>query len=251
MSKQIGWTGWADQIPTEQWLAYERVLRELTSQRIPFALGGGFASATHTGLWHGTKDLDIYILPEYRGRVIWLTQQMGLVDFSDQQPYDHSWTYRATDGKVIVEAIWSMRNQRANVDREWIERSQEAEIRGLRVRVAPAEEMIWHKLYVVLKERCDWPDVVNYLCFRADGLDWQHLLDRLGEDKPLLTAVIALFSWISPDRVTTIPAWVWERLGLKVQEPGSAADGLRHATLLSAYNWYGSMAEGFTLERSR
>ncbi len=46
-----------------------------------------------------------------------LTQQIGLRDFYGECPYDRSRTYRATDGKVILEAIWTMRNHRASMDR--------------------------------------------------------------------------------------------------------------------------------------
>ena len=251
MSRAAGWTGWVDLIAPNRWPAYERVLRELNARQIKFALGGGIATATHSGFWHETKDLDFYILPEDRERVIELTAQLGLADIHSELPYDHSWTYRSTDGNIVVEAIWAMRNHRATVDCEWLRRSEEVNAGGLHFRVAAVEEMIWHKLYVVMKERCDWPDVLNCLYTRAGSLDWSHLLDRLGEDKPLLASALVLFSWISPDLVSTVPSWVWNDLGLRISEGGSAADGLRRAALLSTYNWYGPMADGVTLERSR
>ena len=64
------------------------MLRELSRRNIKFALGGGFATAIHTGLWRETKDLDVYILPVDRDRVIKLTIQLGLSDIQQALPYD-------------------------------------------------------------------------------------------------------------------------------------------------------------------
>jgi hypothetical protein len=251
MPKSRGWTGWVKFIDDAEWVSYQRVLQEIALQGIPFALGGGMATATHIGLWQNTGDLDMYVLPSDCERMIRLTERLGFTDVDNKLPYDHSWTYRATDGKVIVEAIWSMRNGRANVDSEWLDRSEEIEILGSTVRVAPVEEMIWHKLYVVMKPRCDWPDVLNYLYFKSGSLDWGHLLKRLDEDKPLLASVLAIFSWISPDRSGTIPKWVWQTVGLEVPKSSSFLDGLRHAAFLSPSKWYAPMADGSLLERSK
>jgi hypothetical protein len=251
MPRSRGWTGWADLIPAERWSVYQRFMESAILRRITFALGGACATATHTGCWRDTNDMDIYILPEDRERVVELTEQIGLKDIHEQYPYDHDWTYRATDGTVIVEAIWRMRNHRADVDAEWLERSTQADLRSIRTRIAPPEEMIWAKLYVLMRERCDWPDILNYLYYCADGLDWQHLFDRLGEDAPLLGAVLTVFSWISPDRTSSIPQWVWEKVGLRVPETIQADDDLRRALLLSTRQWYGPMSENSKLEKSR
>jgi hypothetical protein len=57
--------------------------------------------------------MDMYVLATDRERVVELTKQIGLKDVYDQYPYDRNWTYRASDGNVIVETIWTMRNHRA------------------------------------------------------------------------------------------------------------------------------------------
>jgi hypothetical protein len=250
MQASRGWTGWVDLVPPHQWSVYRHLLQDVVARRIPFALGGTFATATHTGCWRDTADMDLYVLPTDRERVIELTQQIGLKDLYDQYPYDRNWTYRASDGNVIVETIWTMRNHRAEVDHQWLQRSHEVDLGGMTVRVSPPEEMIWVKLYVMMNERCDWPDVLNYFHYCAAFLDWHHLVDSLGEDAPLLGAALCLFSWVSPGRTSTIPEWLWERVGLRVPQTTSGRDGLRRAELLSTRNWYGPMAEGSKLEKS-
>jgi len=36
------------------------------ARHIPFALAGAFATATHTGRWRDTNDMDLYTLPQHR-----------------------------------------------------------------------------------------------------------------------------------------------------------------------------------------
>ena len=91
---------------------------------------------------------------------------------------------------------------------------------------------------------------MNYLCYCAGGLDWQHLFELLGEDKPLLSGALMVFAWLSPDRISTVPEWVWQDLGLRIPESGPASQGLRHAMLFCTRHWYGPMAEDGRLETS-
>ena len=44
-------------------------------------LGGAFAVATYTGCWRNTKDLDLYVLPEHKDRMIAMLGDLGLVDY--------------------------------------------------------------------------------------------------------------------------------------------------------------------------
>lgn len=250
MTRSLGWTGWVDLIPEERWAIYRRILRNALAERLTFALGGAFATAVHTGRWRDSNDLDIYILPEDRERLVDLAKGAGLKDMETTCPYDHDWTYRATDGTVIVEAIWSLRNHRADVDSQWFDWSVEIDVRDMKLRVAPPEEMIWAKLYVLMRERCDWPDILNYLYYCAAGLDWRHLFDRLNEDAPLLGGVLCVFSWISPDRVSTIPEWVWQRAGLQLPEIAQGDPNATRPHLLSARDWYGPTAKSPVLEKS-
>jgi hypothetical protein len=54
MQASRGWTGWVDLIPPNQWSVYRRLPQDAIARRIPFALGGTFATATHTGYWRDT-----------------------------------------------------------------------------------------------------------------------------------------------------------------------------------------------------
>jgi hypothetical protein len=227
------WTGWADQIPAERWSIYRGVIEAAKAHNIPFALGGAFATATHTGRWRDTNDMDLYTLPQYREQMQQLIEGLGLKDIYDQFPYPRDWTYRATNGETIVEVIWTMMNHRADVDLPWLNRWGEIEVRGIKIFVAPPEEMMWAKLYVLHRLRSDWPDVLNYIYVCGQGLDWQHLFDRLGQDFPLLGGALCVFSWLSPQRAAALPDWIWERFGVRrLVTPSPDETEQRRAALL-------------------
>src|SRR5262249_17403352 len=101
------------------------------------------------------------------------------------------------------------------------------------------EELLWTKLYVVQRDRCDWPDALNLIYAKGDTLDWKHLLARLGEDAALLTGVLSLFVWLCPGRARTLPGWLWERLKLsKPPIATSTADyDSRHVGRIDSRPW--------------
>jgi hypothetical protein len=227
------------QIPESQWAVYREVIRQVRAEGLRFAFGGAFATAVYTGDIRNTKDFDFYILPADREPMRRAMRRAGLQDHFGQLPYDRSWIYRASDGDVIVDAIWAMANHRADVDRQWLELGREVEMRGERLRPIPVEELIWSKLYVFQRERCDWPDVLNLLDAQASSIDWDRLLRRLDRDAPLLAGAMSVFAWLAPDRAATIPSAVWQQLGLRpFVEPGSPDVVQYRASLLESRPWF-------------
>lgn len=204
---------WSSQIPEKEWALYDLVLNGAAERNIPFALGGAFALATYTGCWRNTKDLDLYVPPEHKDRMIQLTADLGMVDYFDTKDYDRWWIYRAVKDETIVDIIWAMANHRQQIDELWMS-GPEVTLRGHRVKALPAEAMLWDKLYIMQRDRCDWPDVLNLLYAVGPDLEWEVVLSRVGDDMPLLTGALSVFRWISPDRARLLPSWVWERIGL-------------------------------------
>jgi hypothetical protein len=117
-----------------------------------------------------------------------------------------------------------MANRRAEVDEHWLTAGPEVNIRGEQVRIVPVEEMIWGKIYILHRDRCDWPDVLNMVYETAPRLDWQHLLDRLGEDVLLLSGILSVLTWLCPGRTQVIPPWVLDRLSRPGPQQAGAPD---------------------------
>jgi hypothetical protein len=75
---------------------------------------------------------------------------------------------------------------------------------------------------------------------QTKSIDWDHLLGQLGEDAPLLTAVLSLFAWLDPNRSRDIPAVVWDRLGLLPPPPENEhhVDTQARADLIDSRPWF-------------
>ena len=124
---------------------YELVLSEASRRELMFALGGAFGLATYTGRWRNTKDLDLYVRPQDRESLIRVLDDLDFDDYFEQLPYDRHWIYRGYRNGTIVDVIWEMANERAQVDEQWLLGGPALNIRGQQVRIVPPEEMIWAK----------------------------------------------------------------------------------------------------------
>lgn len=230
---------WGREIPDEQWTVYRKVIREACGREIPYALGGAFGLATYSGRWRDSKDMDIHVLPRDHEQLIEAITQLGLTDYYDRLPYDRSWIYRSCQENTIVDVIWRMANHRTDVDEGWLDRAKEIVVRGEILRITPPEEMIWSKLYVVQRERCDWPDILNILYATADELDWEYLVKRVGGDVELLAIVVSLFAWVSPGRALALPGWLWRRLDLRRPAVDAPCIDTKRMKLLDSRPWFG------------
>jgi hypothetical protein len=230
---------WQDRIEPAEWKVYQRVLTEGRRAGVRFAFGGAFATAVYTGQLRNTKDFDFYIRPEDREAMIGAISRAGLHDYYDRLPYDRNWIYRASAGDVIVDAIWAMANLRTSVDDHWLSDGPEVTIRGERLRAIPIEELIWSKLYVLQRERSDWGDVFNLMDAQAHSIEWDRLVERMGEDDPLLAGALSVFGWLAPGRAQDIPDTIWPRLRLtRPRNDGDPEVSRRRAALLDSRPWF-------------
>jgi hypothetical protein len=197
---------WGDQIVPEQWAVYRRAMDALQGAGLRFLLGGAFGLASYTRHWRNTKDIDFYIVPADRSQAVEALSKAGFVDYFDQLPYDRGWIYRATAEGLIVDLIWGTPNRRTLVDAVWFERSRRVTLQESVLEVVPAEELLWIKLYVFQRDRCDWPDLINLLDSTSAVLDWDRVIRRLDGDLPLLEALLMVFAWLCPGKAADIPS---------------------------------------------
>jgi hypothetical protein len=229
---------WPERFGSEQWSVYRGVMTEASHRGIPFAVGGGLAATTYAGLWRNTKDIDLYILPSDRERMVQLIFDLGLQDYYDKIAYDRKWIFRSYRADTIVDLMWGMANQRAWVDEDWL-RGPEVNADGVRFRLLPPEQALWTKLYVLQRDRCDWPDAFNLLSGVGSELDWKLLFHLLGTDAPLLAALLCAYVWLSPDGARQLPNWIWTELGVnQPAQENSTAVIARRADLLDSRPWF-------------
>src|SRR3954462_1506942 len=105
-----------------------------------------------------------------------------------------------------------MGNGIALIDAGWVDHSRPGILAACPVRIAPAEELIWHRLFISERHRHDMSDVVHLILCVGDTLDWEPLLPRAGPPWPLLLAQLQMFSYVYPGYRSNVPSWVMEQL---------------------------------------
>jgi hypothetical protein len=231
---------WSVLIPDDEWVHDKAAIDAALDRDILFALGGGLAFSEYAERMRNTKDLDLFILPKDRGAVIEALTETGFSDYFDEKPYDRSWIYRAVREHVIVDIIWTMPNHRMVVDEDWLTRGWDIDIRGVCMKLLPAEELLWSKLFVMQKDRCDWPDLLNLLRARSHDFDWERLLAKAGRDTILIGGLLSVFRWLVPRQANEVPSWVWDRVGLlRTDAVDDNGEHEARAHLLDSRDWFG------------
>ena len=231
----------------EEWSIYATAMQAARQAKIPFMVGGAFALGVYTGRFRPTKDVDLLIMPKDRDAMIDAITKAGFKDYYDQQHYDRGWIYRSTRDNYIVDVIWRMANRRADVDELWFDNAPSVSVRDVVFKIVPPEELLWHKLYVLQRDRCDWPDVLNLLFAVGNKLDWKYLFDRMQNDLPLLGAVLNTFRWICPGKTRDLPKIVHDKFGLTDIPPDAPACIEANIAYFDSRDWFVGLTPNRTL----
>jgi hypothetical protein len=205
------------------------VLREAS---VPFLVGGAYAYARYTGVVRHTKDFDVFLRREDLEPALEALQKAG---YSTELTFPH-WLGKAYKGDDFVDLIYSSGNGIARVDEGWFEHAVDEKVLGVPAKLAPAEEILWSKSFIMERERYDGADVAHLLLHRARDLDWDRLLARFGENWRVLLNHLLLFGYIYPGERDLLPRKVWDELVAKLAAEGPAGSGdekLCRGTILS------------------
>jgi hypothetical protein len=193
---------------------YARTLAALDAAGVPILVGGAYALERYTGIERHTKDFDLFTRRRDYEAVARVLAQGGC---RTELPFPH-WLGKAHCGGDFVDLIFSSGNGIAEVDDEWFEHAEPAEVFGRRVLLCPPEETIWSKAFVMERERFDGADVIHLLRARGAALDWARLLKRFGPHWRVLLSHLLLFDFTHPCERAQIPRWVREELWHRVRE---------------------------------
>lgn len=222
-------------IPEHERDIYRRALNVLNRAGVPYVVSGLYAMHMYTGIYRKTKDLDLFFEPIH---VVTAARALKDDGFSVRIEDVHWLAKAAKDGKQI-DLIHGMGNGLALIDDAWYRHSRAGILAGATVRVAPPEELLWHRLYVSERHRHDVADVMHLILCRGDELDWDRLLERLHEHYRLLLAHIHLFDFVYPGHVRRVPDRVREQLGERaLAERGQVGDPrVCQGTLISRFSF--------------
>ncbi len=197
-----------DLAPPEAQAFYRRVMDTLRGGGVDFLVGGTYAFTPYTGIERSTKDFDIFVRQTDSTRVL---DVLDAARFRTELTFPH-WLAKVFHRRGFVDIIFNSGNGVTPVDDGWFTHAPEAEVLGLPVRLAPPEEMLWSKSFVMERERYDGADVIHILRSRAERLDWDRLLERFGDRWRILLLNLLLFGFVYPGERDRIPARVMQLL---------------------------------------
>jgi hypothetical protein len=138
---------------------YCQALRTLRDAGVPFLVGGAYAFERYTGIARHTKDFDIFLRPADVDRAMSVFRATG---YRTELSYPH-WLGKAFCAGDFIDLIFSSGNGLVRVDDEWFAHAVEAQVLGMPLQLAPPEEMIWSKAFILERERYDGADVTHLL----------------------------------------------------------------------------------------
>ncbi len=197
---------------------YIEALDALCDSGVPFMVGGAFAVHHYTGWWRNTHDIDVYVVQDDVKAAAEALHCVGFVDIGEQAFGDREWIYHSGRNELVFDVIWRFANLANYITPDWFERASIGEFMGLRLRFLPLEELIWIKVFVINRHRCDWPDVMRLIQAQCQKLDWPRLLDLIGEHWLLLAGLIDVFDWQHPDQMDCIPDSVRDEVAARRQD---------------------------------
>jgi hypothetical protein len=195
-------------IPEAEREVYRRALQALNDAAIPYVVAGAYAIYEHTGIYRQTKDLDLFVEPSL---VIPAARALRGAGFVMRLEELH-WLAKGFSGDTFVDLIYGMGNSVAFIDEQWYQHGRPGVLAAQPVRIAPAEELLWHRLFISERHRHDVADVVHLILCVGETLEWERILARVGAHWPLLLAQLQIFSYVYPGYRSNVPAWVMEQL---------------------------------------
>jgi len=221
---------------------YRHVLETLHAAGLPFLVGGAYAFSACTGISRDTKDLDLFIRREDLPAASAAMQRVG---YETELTFPH-WLAKVRTNGDMVDLIFNSGNGLAKVDDLWFQHAIPAAVLGVEVSLAPVEETLWSKAFVMERERYDGADVAHLILARAPMMDWPRLLQRFGPHWRVLLSHLIMFGFIYPAQEDLVPEWLMEELLRRLREEKAAGTGERvcAGTLLSREQYLSDIDAG-------
>jgi hypothetical protein len=187
---------------------YSEVLQLMARSEIPFLLSGTYALASYTGIDRPTKDVDVFAKA---GDALKMLSYFKEHEF-DVEIVDERWLARITRGKLFVDIIYNMPTVSTHVTDEWFVGAPTAELFGATIRLVPATQLIWSKIFVQDHHRYDGADVAHMILKRHEEINWEQLLSHMELYWEVLLMALLNFRFIYPSEREAVPKWLMDEL---------------------------------------
>jgi len=215
----------------------------LVRARIDFLIGGAYAIGYYTGLARDTKDFDLMLRPQDVSPALQACRDGG---YEAEFVFTH-WLAKIWSADSFIDIIYRAGNGLGEVDDGWFSPAPAAEILGIWAKIAPPEELIWQKAYIMERERFDGADIIHLLASCAGRIDWTRLIERFGPDWRVLLSHLVLFGFVFPSKRNLVPPNVIEQLSARLMRElaeDPPAHPLCNGTLLSRAQYLSEIISG-------
>lgn len=195
-------------IPEEERKIYKEALSVLNANGIPYVISGFYAIYAYTGVSRKTGDLDILLTPEWVLKAAEALKDNGFKIWV-KEPH---WIAKASKGEGKIDLIYGQANGLQFIDHDWYKFSKPSILAGEQARMAPIEELVFHRLFITERHRHDVSDILHLFLIRGEEINWNRLLERLGEHWRLLLAQIIFFDYVYPAYRGKIPKRIRDEL---------------------------------------
>jgi hypothetical protein len=222
-------------IPEAEREVYRRALDTLNGAGVPYVVSGLYALYEYTGIYRQTKDLDLFVEPSQVVDAARALKRAGFATYLEQA----HWIAKAMWGDIQVDLIFGTGNGLSFIDADWFRHSRPGILAGTQVRVAPPEDLLWHRLFVSERHRSDVSDILHLILCRGSELDWQRLLKRIEPHWRLLLAQVHLYDFVYPGHRVRIPQSVRRELYAAAQSEIEAVGDpeVCQGTLISRFSY--------------
>ncbi len=187
---------------------YREALGLLNSSGLQYLLGGGLAFRQYTGIMRDLKDLDLFCKANEYPKILKLFSDNGY----KTELTDVRWLAKLYKDDMYIDLIFNTVNNICFVDDTWFDNAVDGEAYGVPVKMIPAEELLWCKIYVQNRERYDGADVNHLILRYGDKLDWKRIWSRLGQHWHLLLSQVLNFQFVYPTERDIVPKWLFDEL---------------------------------------
>lgn len=187
---------------------YRDALTLLNENDINYLVGGGLAFRQYTGIVRDLKDMDLFCKANEYPKILKLFSEHGY----QTELTDVRWLAKLFKDEFYIDLIFNTVNNICFVDDVWFDNAVAGEAYGVPVRLIPAEELLWCKMYVQNRERYDGADVNHIILKYGENLNWNRIWSRLGQHWHLLLAQVLIFQFVYPTERDIIPKWLFDEL---------------------------------------
>jgi hypothetical protein len=168
---------------------YRRILALLATHPQPFVIGGALGLSLQLGrLIDG--ELEVYFNADAVPDALRAIEATGLKVEHD----DSHGKARIRYGDHRITVRWRLPTPLfGGIDDAWFNHARRTRFLGLRVKVAPVEELLWLRIAVPSAASVGDPLISQLLLGRGEHLDWLRLLTRMAGLEALLLSHLFLF----------------------------------------------------------